>query len=303
MSKTWQNSTQACLSNLTTRSVTAQDGVSSGSQAAGLACYTELVTSPETKTFVLQSCLKLLRSCEPDAEQHAVVIGNALHRRCFCLLLVAACCLQPAECTFTACPQGPGRLFDPGDWLLRKGSDSICSLYAQCASCLDKLLCFTHAHCQCVCMHAGTAGDTANRAIAKQLLAPPDWPQLAAPLITLVQSIVQDSAGSKSITAGLHCNCKLSAGNNRMCGVRVCPGEDLHMSCMSDAPAEESKKSLLREASGRPMVSHSPVDLRNIVQAYYHAERQQSQTSSVRLWECQVVVAVSLKKSREYSSC
>ena len=89
-------SIEPCPGNLTTRSVNAQDGVSSGSQAAGLACYTELVTSPDTKTFVLQSCLKLLRSCEPDAEQHAVVIGKALHTLCFCLLSEAACYLQSA---------------------------------------------------------------------------------------------------------------------------------------------------------------------------------------------------------------
>lgn len=40
-------------------------------------------------------------------------------------------------------------------------------------------------------MHAGTAGDLANRAIAKQLLAPPDWGRLAAPLIRVAHSIVE----------------------------------------------------------------------------------------------------------------
>lgn len=39
-------------------------------------------------------------------------------------------------------------------------------------------------------MHAGTAGDVSNRAVAKQLLAPPDWRQLAGPLIRAVKSIV-----------------------------------------------------------------------------------------------------------------
>ena len=40
-------------------------------------------------------------------------------------------------------------------------------------------------------MHAGTAGDLANRAIAKQLLAPPDWGRLAAPLIRVAHTIVE----------------------------------------------------------------------------------------------------------------
>jgi len=40
-------------------------------------------------------------------------------------------------------------------------------------------------------MHAGTAGDLANRAVAKQLLAPPDWGCLAAPLIRVAHSIVE----------------------------------------------------------------------------------------------------------------
>lgn len=39
-------------------------------------------------------------------------------------------------------------------------------------------------------MHAGTAGDFANRAVAKQLLAPPDWGRLAVPLIWVAHTIV-----------------------------------------------------------------------------------------------------------------
>ena len=40
-------------------------------------------------------------------------------------------------------------------------------------------------------MYAGTAGDLANRAVAKQLLAPPDWGRLAAPLIRVAHTIVE----------------------------------------------------------------------------------------------------------------
>lgn len=41
---------------------------------------------------------------------------------------------------------------------------------------------------------AGTAGDSANRAVAQQLLAPPDWARLAGPLIRMVQTIVDATA-------------------------------------------------------------------------------------------------------------
>lgn len=77
-----------------THQVRVQDGDPSGSQhsqATGLAGHTELFSSPATKAFVLQSCLKLLRSCEPGPEQHAVTIGKA-RASCpahFCLLVVA----------------------------------------------------------------------------------------------------------------------------------------------------------------------------------------------------------------------
>jgi len=40
-------------------------------------------------------------------------------------------------------------------------------------------------------MHAGTAGDLASRAVAKQLLAPPDWGCLAVPLIRVVHITVK----------------------------------------------------------------------------------------------------------------
>lgn len=43
-------------------------------------------------------------------------------------------------------------------------------------------------------MHAGTARDLANRAVAKQLLAPPDWGRLAAPLIRVAHTIVQTTS-------------------------------------------------------------------------------------------------------------
>ena len=38
--------------------------------------HTELARSPATQTFILQTCLRLLHSCEPCAAQHAVVIGT-----------------------------------------------------------------------------------------------------------------------------------------------------------------------------------------------------------------------------------
>ena len=44
----------------------------------------------------------------------------------------------------------------------------------------------------CVC--AGTAGDTANRAVAQELLATPDWGLLALPLIRAVHNIVQSAS-------------------------------------------------------------------------------------------------------------
>ena len=51
-------------------------------------------------------------------------------------------------------------------------------------------------------MLAGTAGDATNRAVAKQLLTPPDWLQLAKPLITAVQIIILDPEDAKT-NAGL----------------------------------------------------------------------------------------------------
>lgn len=44
--------------------------------------HAELARSPATQTFILQTCLRLLHSCEPCAAQHAVVIGTPaqLHR-------------------------------------------------------------------------------------------------------------------------------------------------------------------------------------------------------------------------------
>ena len=38
--------------------------------------HTRLAQSPITQAFILQSCLRLLHSCEPCAAQHAVVIGE-----------------------------------------------------------------------------------------------------------------------------------------------------------------------------------------------------------------------------------
>ncbi|DBA84856.1 TPA: hypothetical protein ACH3X1_005879 [Trebouxia sp. C0004] len=78
--------------------------------------HAELARSPATQTFILQSCLRLLNSCEPCAAQHAVVIG--------------------------------------------------------------------------------TAGDLANWAVAKQLLAPPDWGRLTVPLIRVARTI-DDKGRSK----------------------------------------------------------------------------------------------------------
>ena len=49
-----------------------------------------------------------------------------------------------------------------------------------------------------VTTYAGTAGDAVNRAVAKQLLTPPDWPQLAAPLIRVVQSTILDPEDAKT---------------------------------------------------------------------------------------------------------
>lgn len=53
-------------------------------------------------------------------------------------------------------------------------------------------------------MHAGTAGDPANRTVAKQLLGLTDWAELASPLIRVIQSTVLGDTNSKSSATGMH---------------------------------------------------------------------------------------------------
>lgn len=57
----------------------AQEGNSSigqHNQKVGVGDQSEVLNSTSTRVFVLQSCLKLLKSCEPGPEQHAVTIGK-----------------------------------------------------------------------------------------------------------------------------------------------------------------------------------------------------------------------------------
>ena len=52
-----------------------QEAGTSGTDSHG-STHAELARSPATQTFILQSSLRLLSSCEPCAAQHAVVIGT-----------------------------------------------------------------------------------------------------------------------------------------------------------------------------------------------------------------------------------
>ena len=57
-------------------SCTVQEAGTSGTDSQTSA-HARLAQSPTTQAFILQSCLRLLHSCEPCAAQHAVVIGEA----------------------------------------------------------------------------------------------------------------------------------------------------------------------------------------------------------------------------------
>ena len=73
-------------------------------------------------------------------------------------------------------------------------------------------------------MGAGTAGDTANRAVAQELLASPDWGLLAVPLIRAVQNIVHLASVMKGSFPhhAVHADHDLSMLPEGLCACSLC---------------------------------------------------------------------------------